>query len=51
MSRERKNAAALFLVALGICLFGWQVIVEYTVNGLTLLGLILVAIGIWGYTE
>lgn len=51
MSRERGNAAALFLVALGICLFGWQIIVAYTFNGLTLLSLIIMAIGIWRYTE
>ena len=51
MSRVRKNAAALFLVVLGICLYGWQVFSTSHINGLTLLSLILITIGIWRYTE
>lgn len=51
MNRERRNAAALSLVVLGICLFGWQVFSTSHINGLTLLSLILVTIGIWRYTE
>ena len=51
--RERalKNGVALFLIVLGLVLFGWQAIVAYTFNGLTLVGLILIVIGIWRYTE